>query len=153
MAGIGTPWRKPEPCYSPILYWGFLNNIKKMEPASSCGRFLTPCQCKTLPELVRFNSPSLSFDTHFCQHCYWEKAALVQKKQLSSHLGAPSHPCKAEAADWKGLEPHLLSVVTAATKHTTPRAPLLLFEICRVPPSPVSAKRSQYEIREEVERH
>lgn len=104
-----------------------------MELVSSCGRFLTRCQCKTLPELVRFNSPSLSFDIHFCQRCYREKAALVQKKQPWSHMGAPSHPCKAEAADRKAQEPHLLSIVTTTTKHTTPTAPLLLFEISHLP--------------------
>lgn len=55
------------------------------------------------------------------------------KKQASPHLDAPSHPCSAEAAERRGQEPHLLSLVTTTTEHTTPRAPLLLHECCRVP--------------------
>lgn len=109
-----------------------------MEPVSSCGRFMPPCQCKTLPEPARFNSLRLCFNIHLCQDC-------TEIKQPSSHLDAPSHPWNAEAADGKGQEPHLLSLVTTMTEHTTPRGSSCYVDAAEshktLITSPLSAKR------------
>lgn len=70
---------------------------------------------------------SLPGSTHGgCTLTFIYVSTTSEKKQPLSHAGAPSHPCNAEAADRKGQEPRLLSLMTTMTKHTTPRAPLLV---------------------------
>lgn len=126
MAGIWVPWRKPVP-FSPLIHkWGFLSNVQRMKPALPVGDSCLPASAK--------HCQSLPGSTHRgCTLTSIYVSTATEKKQLSSHLGTPSHPCNAGAAGRKGQEPHLLSPVTTTTQHTTPRAPLLQRECCRVP--------------------
>lgn len=63
---------------------------------------MPPYQYKTLPDLARLNLLRLYFDIQFCPEL------LLRKKQLLSHLDAPSSPCSAETGDKKGQELNLL---------------------------------------------